>query len=169
VTFSLDSQQIGGSVVMFLILWKLETHPPKCLVPQTRVLSAGYMAHCCVGRQATVGNFTVLLIHVLHVSDPAALEGSTHYAREIVDKFFLTHTKIDIIYIEPHNYKFCDLTAESRLWIAFVSKPMGLKVPSHKLFKYELSEGLAVVFEVETRLIKRYIPPHCEFGVLEVE
>jgi hypothetical protein len=49
-----------------------------------------------------------------------------------------------------------------------VGKPRELKVPNHKLYKYELSEGLAVVFEVETRL-KRYIPPHWDFDVLEVE
>jgi len=53
--------------------------------------------------------------------------------------------------------------------IAFAGKPKELKIPNHKLYKYELSEGLAVVFEVETRLIKRYIPPHCDFDVLEVE
>jgi len=38
-----------------------------------------------------------------------------------------------------------------------------------RFFKYEHSEGLAVVFEVETRLIKRYIPPHCDFDRLEIE
>ena len=25
------------------------------------------------------------------------------------------------------------------------------------------------MFEVETRLIKRYIPPHCDFDLLEIE
>lgn len=124
------------------------------------------MASCCLGRQATVSNFTLLLIHVLH---PAALEGSTHYARQIVVNFFSKHTQIDISYIEPHNHKFRNLTAESRLEIAFAGKPKGLKIPNHKLYKYELSEGLAVVFEVETRLIKWYIPPHCDFDVLEAE
>ena len=63
-------------------------------------------------------NFTVLLIHVLHVSHPAALEGSTRYAREIVDKFFQVHTQIDTKHIDPHNYKFSNLTVESRLEIA---------------------------------------------------
>ena len=37
------------------------------------------------------------------------------------------------------------------------------------IYKYEHSEGLAVVFEVETRLIKRYIPPNFEFDILEIE
>jgi hypothetical protein len=31
------------------------------------------------------------------------------------------------------------------------------------------SDGLAVVFEVETHLIKWYIPPHCDFDILEIE
>jgi len=127
------------------------------------------MAPCCCKRQVAVRNFTVLLIHVLHVSHPAALEGSTHYAREIVDKFFQTHTQIDTKHIDPHNHKFGNLKVESRLEIAFVGKPKRLKVPNHQLYKYELSEGLAVVFEVETRLIKRYIPPYSEFDVIEVE
>jgi len=42
-------------------------------------------------------------------------------------------------------------------------------VPNYKIYKYERSQGLAVVFEVETRLIKRYIPPYCEFDILEIE
>ena len=71
------------------------------------------MASCCLGRQATVRNFTILLIHVLHVSHPAALEGSTHYACQIVDNFFSKHTQIDVSYIQPHNHKFRNLTAES--------------------------------------------------------
>ena len=47
-----------------------------------------YMALCCLGRSSTVKEFTILLIRVLHVSHPAALEGSTRYAREIVDGVF---------------------------------------------------------------------------------
>jgi hypothetical protein len=118
------------------------------------------MALCCLGTRATVKDFTVLLIHVLHVSHPAALEGSTRYAREIVDRFFCEHTRIDVSHIEPYNNKFCHLTVESRLDIAFAGRPRGFRVPNYKIYKYEHSEGLAVVFEVETRLIKRYIPPH---------
>jgi hypothetical protein len=124
---------------------------------------------CCLGVRGTVKKFTILLIHVLHVSHPAALEGTTCYAREIVDRFFKEHTHIDVSYIEPHNYKYRNLVFESRLEIAFAGRPRGYKVPNHKIYKYEHSEGLAVVFEVETRLIKRYIPPHCEFDILEVE
>ena len=121
------------------------------------------MVLCCLGIDSTVKEFTFLLIHVLHVSHPAALEGSTSYAREIVDRFFRTYTQIDVCNIETHDYKFRNLVAESRLQIDFAGRPRGYKVPILKIYKYEHSEGLAVVFEVETRLIKRHIPPHCDF------
>jgi hypothetical protein len=55
------------------------------------------------------------------------------------------------------------------LEIAFAGRPKNFRVLNYKIYKYEHAEGLAVVFEVETRLIQRYIPPHCEFDVLEVE
>jgi hypothetical protein len=112
------------------------------------------MALCCLWRSSTVKEFTILLIHVLHVSHPAALEGSTRYAREIVDGFSKEHTDIGNSYIEPHNRKFCNLVVESRLEIAFAGKPKRYKVPNCNLFKFEYSEGLTIVFEVETRLNK---------------
>ena len=127
------------------------------------------MASCCWGKDSTIKEFTFLLIHVLHVSHPAALEGSTYYACEIVNRFFRKYTQIDISNIDPHEHKFRPLIAQSRLEIAFAGRPRGFKVPSYKIYKYEHSEGLAVVFEVETRLIKRYIPPHCDFDLLEIE
>jgi len=127
------------------------------------------MALCCRGAGATVKEFTVLSIHVLHVSHPAALEGTTRYARERVDRFFTEHTQIDTSYIESYNYKFRNLTVESQLEIAFAGKPKNVRVPNYKIYKYEHSEGLSVVFEVETRLIKRYIPPNCDSDILEIE
>jgi len=127
------------------------------------------MALCCRGIGDTVKEFTILLIHVLHVSHRAALEGSTRYACEIVDRFFQEHTQIDIRHLEPHNYKLCNLVVDSQLEIAFVGRPRRFKVPNYKIYKYEHLEGLAVVFEVETRLIQRFIPPNSEFEVLEVE
>ena len=39
------------------------------------------------------------------MSHPAALEGSTRYAREIVDRFFQEHTRIDIRHLEPYITK----------------------------------------------------------------
>jgi len=127
------------------------------------------MVLCCRGAGSTVQVFAVSLIHVLHVSHPAALEGSTRYAREIVDRFFTEHTQIDTSYIESYNYKFRNLTVESRLETAFAGKPKNFRVPNYKTYKYKHSEGLSVLFEVETRLIKRYIPPNCDFDILEIE
>ena len=128
-----------------------------------------YMAPCCCGKQSTVKSFTVLLIHVLHVSHPDVLHASTSYAREIVDGFFRNHTDIDISYIELHTHKFSHLNVESRVEIAFAGKPRKYKVPNYKIYKYEHAEGLAITFEVETRVIKRYIPPNSEFDLVEVE
>jgi hypothetical protein len=126
------------------------------------------MATCCGKTETTVKEFTVLLIHVLHVSHPAVLNESTAYAREIVDRFFKKYTRIDTSHIEPHVHKFRHLNIDSRLEIAFVGKPKGYKVPNYNIYKYENSERLSVAFEVETRLIKRYIPPQSEYD-LEVE
>jgi hypothetical protein len=127
------------------------------------------MAPCCGRTETTVKDFTVLLIHVLHVSHPAVLNESTAYAREIVDGFFKKYTRIDVNYLEPHVHKFHNLNVDSRLEIAFVGKRKGYKVPNYNIYKYEHSEGLSIAFEVETRLIKRYIPPHSEFDLIEVE
>jgi len=55
------------------------------------------------------------------------------------------------------------------LEIALVGRPKRFKVPNYKIYKYEHLEGLAVVFEVENRLINRYIPPNIEFEDIEVE
>jgi hypothetical protein len=48
------------------------------------------------------------------VSHPAALEGSSRYAREIVDRFFTEHTHIDVSHIEPHDRNFFNLTVDSQ-------------------------------------------------------
>ena len=126
------------------------------------------MALCCRGAGATVKEFTVLLIHVLHESHPAALEGSTRYAREI-DRFFNEHTQIDTSHIEHYNYKFRNLTVESRLEIAFEGRRKNVRMPNNKIYKYEHSEGRLVLFGVETRFIKRYITSNCDFDILEIE
>ena len=127
------------------------------------------MAPCCFGQRPTVKEFTFLLDHVLYVSHPATLEGTTRYGHEIVDGFFTKHMNIDVSHIEAHKHKFCNLAAESRLEIAFAGRPRGYKVPNYHLYKCEHTGELSVAFEVELRLIKRYIPPHCDYDLLEVE
>ena len=103
------------------------------------------------------------------MSHSAVLNESTGYARETVDGFFRKYTQIDVSHIESHNHKFLHLNVDSRLEIAFASKPKGYKVTNYNIYKYEHSEGLAIAFEVETRLTRRYIPPHREFDLIELE
>jgi hypothetical protein len=103
------------------------------------------MALCCCRSGGAVKEFTILLIHVWHVSHPAALEGSTRYARKIVDWFFSEHTQTDVRLIKPYD-KFRNFAVESRLEIAFAGQQKGFKVSNYKIYKYEHSEGLAVVF-----------------------
>jgi hypothetical protein len=50
-----------------------------------------------VDRNLLLRNLTFLLVHVLHISHPAALEGTTCYAREIVDNFF-RNIGVDVLY-----------------------------------------------------------------------
>ena len=57
------------------------------------------MAPCCIG--SSVKEFTILLIHVLHTSHPAALEGSTRYAREIVDRFLASIPTLTLVTLNP--------------------------------------------------------------------
>ena len=60
------------------------------------------MASCCLGTNCTVKEFTFLLIQVLHVSHPAALEGSTYYAREVVNRFLGNIRRLTLV-ILPHT------------------------------------------------------------------
>ena len=106
------------------------------------------MAPCCLGTNCTVKEFTFLLVQMLHVSHPAALERSAHYAWAIVNRLFKKYTQIDISYIDTHEHKLRHLIAESRLEIAFTGRPRGFKVSSYKIYKYDHSERLAVVFGV---------------------
>ena len=64
------------------------------------------------------------------------------------NRLFKKYTQIDISYIDTHEHKFRHLIAESRLEIAFTGRPRGFNVSSYKIYRYEHSEGLAVVFGV---------------------
>jgi hypothetical protein len=79
--------------------------------------------------------FTVLLVHVLHVQHPLALEGSTAYARVLVHRFFTKYTRIDLKEIEPHIHNFRNLIASSRLKVAFEGRPRGYKTSNYKIYK----------------------------------
>ena len=59
----------------------------------------------------------------MHVPNSTVLKESTIYAREIVDGYFRKYTQIDVIHIESNNHTFLHLNVDSRLEIAFASKP----------------------------------------------
>jgi hypothetical protein len=61
------------------------------------------------------------------------------------------------------------LAADSRLEIAFVGRPVGFQAPSYNIYKYEPSAALSVLFEVEVRVIRRYINPEYEYVIVEIE
>jgi hypothetical protein len=105
---------------------------------------------------------------VLNVSHPVAFEGSSKYAREIVERFIHKYTKLSPVLVE-HAYTFSRLAVDSRLEITFVGKPRGFQAPSFKVYKYELSEGLCVIFEVEVRIIRRFISPGYLYEELDIE
>jgi hypothetical protein len=113
--------------------------------------------------------FTVLLLHVLNVSHPLALEGSSNYARELVERFLRKYTKLIPVLVGEHAHKFLRLAVDSRLEITVVGQPIGFQAPSYKVYKYELSEGMIVIFEVEVRIIRRLISPGYMYDKLEIE
>jgi hypothetical protein len=64
--------------------------------------------------------------------------------------------------------KFRNLEVDSILEIVFKGKPKEFEVPSHSMFTHQSEYGL-VIFEVETRVTARYIPPGADFQILEIE
>jgi hypothetical protein len=100
----------------------------------------------CGCKQSCTREFTVLLVHVLYVSHPSALQGTTEYARELVERFFRKYTRIDVSQIVSHTHKFCNLASNSRLEIVFEGRPKGFWSPNYKVYKYEYSQGLVVIF-----------------------
>jgi hypothetical protein len=111
--------------------------------------------------------FTVLLIHVAATSH-TALQDSDLFALVLVRNFFRRYTKIDPARVDEHTHKFKHLEVDSRLEIAFKGKPKGFQAPSYKVFTNDNPNG-TVVFDVETRIVQRYITPGCTYKDLEIE
>jgi hypothetical protein len=86
----------------------------------------------------------------------------------LVKSFFSKYTKICPERIDEYAHKFKRLEVESRLEIAFEGKPKGFQAPSYKVFTNENLNG-TVVFDVETRIVERYITPGCTYKDLEIE
>lgn len=112
--------------------------------------------------------FTVLLVHVVAATSPTALQDSDVFALALVKNFFHKYTKISPERIDEHAPKFQQLGVDSRLEIAFEGTPKGFQAPSYKVFTNENSNGM-VVFDVETRIVQRYITPGYTYNDLEIE
>jgi hypothetical protein len=68
---------------------------------------------------------------------------------------------------DEHAHKFKRLEVDSRLEIAFAGKLKGFQAP-YKVFTNGNPNG-TVVFDVETRIVQRYITPGCTYKDLEIE
>jgi hypothetical protein len=64
--------------------------------------------------------------------------------------------------------RFRNLEVDSRLEIAFEGKPKGFTVPSYSVYNHQSEDGI-VIFEVETRVVARHIPPGVEYNDFEIE
>jgi hypothetical protein len=106
------------------------------------------MAFCCYPR-STVGDtkLIVLLVCVLNVSHPVALEGSSKYARELVARFIRKYMKFSPVLVGEYAHKFARLAVDSSLEIMIVGKPVGFQAPSFKVYRYELSSGLMLILK----------------------
>jgi hypothetical protein len=85
-----------------------------------------------------------------------------------VQEFLSKHTAIDITKVTDLSDRFRNLELGSRLEITFKGKPKGSDAPSHSVFTHQSEYGL-VIFEVQTRVTARYIPPGAEYQELEIE
>jgi hypothetical protein len=112
--------------------------------------------------------FTVLLVHVVAATSPTALQDSDLFALTLVKNFFRKYMKIEPERVDEHAPKFKNLEVDSRLEIAFEGTPKGFQAPSYKVFTNENPNG-TVVFDVETRIVQRYITPGCTYKDLEIE
>jgi hypothetical protein len=90
------------------------------------------------------------------------------FALTIVRDFFRKYTKFDPQKINEFAYNFENLEIDSRLEIAFQGKPKGFEAPSYKVFTNETSSG-TVIFDVETRVIERFITPGLDYLDIEIE
>jgi len=112
--------------------------------------------------------FTVLLVYVVAATPKTALIYSSPYAIELVQNFLNKHTRIDPSKVLELSDIFQNLEIDCRLEIGFEGKLSGFEVPSFAVYNHQ-SEHCIVIFEVETRVTGRYIPPGAEYSVLEIE
>jgi hypothetical protein len=123
--------------------------------------------NCFCSRKRDIKKFTELLVHVVGSTPSSALRHSTPFAIQLVQNFHTEHTTIDPIKVTEVSDMFHNLEVDSRLEIAFKGKPKRFEAPSHSVFTHQSEHGL-VIFEVETLVTSRYIPPGAEYSELEI-
>lgn len=121
---------------------------------------------CC--HDNSVHEFTHLLVHIVSLSNPVALTHIDAVARRLVTKFFAEHTNIDIAEIELHFNKFTHLQINSRIEIAFEGRPLQFRVPDYRVYTHT-DRNYFIIFDLETRVIQRYIEPGVKYSAVEVE
>jgi hypothetical protein len=115
---------------------------------------------CSGSCKLDIKKFTVLLVHVVGSTPPSALRQSTPFAIQLVKEFLKE--------VMDLSDRFHNLEIDSRLEIVFKGKPKGFEAPSHSVYTHQSEYGL-VIFEVETRITARYIPPGAEYQELEIQ
>jgi hypothetical protein len=118
---------------------------------------------CCCKRPSLTHKFTILQVHVVGATNREALRDSNIFALKIVQDFFRKYTKIDPHRVTEFAHNFENLAIDSRLEIAFEGKPKGFEAPSYKVYTNETPSG-TVIFDVETRLIERFITPGYKYN-----
>jgi len=127
------------------------------------------MIFLCLGsHKLDIQKFTVLLVHVVGSTPPSALCHSTPFAIRLVQDFLTEHTKVDVGKVTELSDRFRNLEVDSRLEIIFKGKLKWFAAPLHSVFTHQ-SEYRLVIFEAETRITTRYIPPGAEYQELEFE
>jgi hypothetical protein len=106
-------------------------------------------------------------VHLVASTPASALRHSSAFAIQLVQDFFKKHTINPERVIELSD-RFRNLEVDSRHEIAFERKPIGFEVPSNTVYNHHPEYGI-VMFELETRVTARYIPPGAEYKDLEIE
>lgn len=126
--------------------------------------------HCTCNERVDLRDarkFTMLLIHVATTSH-TALQDSDLFALVLVKKFFHKYTKFYPTRVDEYAHKFKRMGADSRLEIAFKGKCRGLRALPCKVFTNDNPIG-AVVFDVQTRIVRQYITPGCTYKDLKIQ
>jgi hypothetical protein len=102
-------------------------------------------------------------VHVVGATNSEALRDSNLFPLTFVKDLFRKYTKINPQRVAEFAYNFEHLAIDSRLESAFEGKPKGFDAPSYKVFTNETPSG-TVIFDVETRIIERFITPGYEYN-----